>query len=163
MNKDKEDLIEQIRRQEEQNDAQRIRVLQKDNAQVSIYIYLHLGVYYTVRSIWLCCDYHVLYNPSKLLANCQPPTNYDNVYSWLKFCFPFFKLNMKVKSLLDELDDIREKREASGLQSDHVRWKTEIFHQSYCIGNAFFIGVCCTLSEINQWRADQKPFYPFLS
>ena len=27
---------------------------------------------------------------------------------------------MKVKSLLDELDEIREKREASGLQSDHV-------------------------------------------
>ena len=27
---------------------------------------------------------------------------------------------MKVKSLLDELDEIREKREATGLQSDHV-------------------------------------------
>ena len=35
LNKDKEDLIEQLRRQEDQNDAQRIRVLQKDNAQVN--------------------------------------------------------------------------------------------------------------------------------
>jgi len=62
LNKDKEDLIDQLRRMDEQNDAQKIRILQKDNAQ----------------------------------------------------------LNMKVKSLLDELDEIREKREASGLQSDHV-------------------------------------------
>eukprot|EP00795_Rhopilema_esculentum_P012473 gene12473-3152_t len=62
LNKDKEDLTEQLRRHEEHSDAQRLRTLQKENAQ----------------------------------------------------------LNMKVKSLLDELDDIREKREASGLQSDHV-------------------------------------------
>eukprot|EP00794_Sanderia_malayensis_P005390 gene5390-6063_t len=60
--KDKDDLLEHLKKLEDQNDTQRIRVLQKDNAQ----------------------------------------------------------LNLKVKSLLDELDEIREKREATGLQSDHV-------------------------------------------
>ena len=37
LNKDKEDLIQQARRMDEQNDAQKIRILQKDNAQVSSY------------------------------------------------------------------------------------------------------------------------------
>ena len=30
------------------------------------------------------------------------------------------QLNLKVKSLLNELEELREKREAAGLQSDHV-------------------------------------------
>ena len=34
LNKDKEDLTEQLRRHEEHSDAQRLRILQKENAQV---------------------------------------------------------------------------------------------------------------------------------
>ena len=44
LNKDKEDLIEQARRMDEQNDAQRVRILQKDNAQVSSFEHFFRGL-----------------------------------------------------------------------------------------------------------------------
>ena len=57
----------------------------------------------------------------KLVIISQCHNSMQRLYHQRNYCYQsLFQLNMKVKSLLDELDDIREKREASGLQSDHV-------------------------------------------